>query len=56
MLQMFAPGQASVKLMSQLVMQKTWNSLNIIALDPNTIKTDQQIIDEYKRLQRTNMI
>lgn len=45
--QMFAPGQAYVAI-SRV---ETWDSLNIITLDPNAIKTDQQIIDEYKRLQ-----
>jgi ATP-dependent exoDNAse (exonuclease V) alpha subunit len=32
--QMFAPGQAYVAISRA----KTWNSLNIIALDPNAIK------------------
>jgi hypothetical protein len=39
-----APGQTYVAISRA----KTWNSLNIIALDPNAIKTGQQIIDEYK--------
>jgi len=45
--QMFAPGQSYVAISRA----KTWDSLNIITLDPNAIKTDQLIIDEYKRLQ-----
>ena len=45
--QVSAPGQSYVAISCA----KTWDSLNIIALDPNAIKTDQQIIDEYARLQ-----
>src|ERR1043165_6742874 len=46
--QMFAQGQAYVAISRA----KTWNSLDLTALDRNAIKTDEQIIAEYERLQQ----
>ena len=45
---MFAPGQGYVAISRA----KTWDSINIIALDRNAIKTDEQVIKEYERLQK----
>ena len=45
---MFETGQSYVAISRA----KTWDSLNITALDRNAIKTDEQIIEEYKRLQQ----
>src|SRR6266511_2223913 len=45
--QMFAIGQAYVA----ISYAKTWDSLTLTALDYNSIKTDEQIIKEYHRLQ-----
>ena len=45
--QMFAPGQAYVAISRT----KTWDSLTITALDFDSIKTDDQVIVEYQRLQ-----
>jgi ATP-dependent exoDNAse (exonuclease V) alpha subunit len=44
---MFAPGQAYVAISRA----KTWDSLTITALDFDSIKTDEQVIVEYQRLQ-----
>jgi ATP-dependent exoDNAse (exonuclease V) alpha subunit len=46
--QMFETGQSYVAISRA----KTWDSLNIITLDRSAIKTDEQIIEEYKRLQQ----
>ncbi len=45
--QMFAPGQAYVAISRA----KSWDSLTLTALDFNSIKTDEQVIAEYERLQ-----
>src|SRR4051794_25633054 len=45
--QMFAPRQSYVAINRA----KTWDSVNIITLDRNAIKTDEKIITEYQRLQ-----
>ena len=44
---MFAPGQAYVAISRA----KTWDSLTLTALDPDSIKTDEEVIIEYQRLQ-----
>ena len=44
---MFAPGQSYVAISRA----KTWDSLNLISLDREAIKTDKEIIEEYQRLQ-----
>ena len=44
---MFAPGQAYVAVSRA----KTWDSLTLTALDRDSIKTDEEIIIEYQRLQ-----
>ena len=43
---MFETGQSYVAISCA----KTWDSLNIITLYRSAIKTDEQIIEEYKRL------
>ena len=44
---MFATGQAYVTISHT----KTWDSLTLTALDYDSIKTDEQVIKEYHRLQ-----
>ncbi len=44
---MFATGQSYVAISRA----KTWDSLNLISLEREAIKTDEQIIKEYQRLQ-----
>jgi ATP-dependent DNA helicase PIF1 len=45
--QMFTTGQAYVAISRA----KTWDSLTLTALDRDSIKTDEQVITEYNRLQ-----
>jgi ATP-dependent exoDNAse (exonuclease V) alpha subunit len=44
---MFAPGQAYVAISRA----KTWDSLTLTALDFDVIRTDEQVIADYQKLQ-----